>query len=393
MAVGSGGVWKTTNAGTTWTPIFDDQALVLDRRDSRPREPRGGLGRHRRERERPPRRLGRRRLQEPRRRPDLEQHGPSALASTSRRILVDPRDRTSSTWRPRDRSGPRAGSAASSSPPMAARPGRGAPIDENTGVTDLEFDPRTPTCSTPRPTSAGGTSGGSSAAGPAPGIQKTTDGGKTWGELTNGLADGDMGKIGLAVTPVDPDLVYATIEAPAEERGFYRSRDRGESWEKRNDYLSDGTGPHYYQEIDASPHRPIASTRWTSSLQRHRRRRQRLLETRRPDKHSDNHALGFVPANPDYLLVGTDGGLYESFDEGKTWHFSEPAGDPGLQGGAQRRESVLRRDRRDAGPRHPARAVAHAQPWTASATRTGTFRSAPTATPSPSTRTIPTSST
>ena len=63
-----------------------------------------------------------------------------------------------------------------------------------------------------------------------------------------------MGKIGLAVSPADPDVVYATIEASEEERGFYRSRDQGESWQRRNEYVSGGTGPHYYQEIVASPH-------------------------------------------------------------------------------------------------------------------------------------------
>ena len=63
-----------------------------------------------------------------------------------------------------------------------------------------------------------------------------------------------MGKIGLAVSPIDSDVVYATIEADDEERGFYRSLDGGESWEKHNSYISNGTGPHYYQEIEASPH-------------------------------------------------------------------------------------------------------------------------------------------
>src|SRR2546423_219992 len=93
--------------------------------------------------------------------------------------------------------------------------------------------------------SAGGTGATAAAAAAATG--------KTWRRLKTGLPNGDMGKIGLAVTPADPSLVYATIEAGEEERGFYRSRDRGESWEKRNSYISGGTGPHYYQEIVASP--------------------------------------------------------------------------------------------------------------------------------------------
>ena len=59
-----------------------------------------------------------------------------------------------------------------------------------------------------------------------------------------------MGKIGIAVTPSDARLVYATIEANNKEKGFYRSNDKGESWEKLNSYISGGTGPHYYQEIE-----------------------------------------------------------------------------------------------------------------------------------------------
>ena len=91
--------------------------------------------------------------------------------------------------------------------------------------------------------------------GPESGIFKSVDGGNNWRELTNGLPEEDMGKIGLAVSPIDPDVVYATIELGGRKGGFWRSLDGGESWEKRSDYLSGGTGPHYYQEIFASPHK------------------------------------------------------------------------------------------------------------------------------------------
>ena len=92
------------------------------------------------------------------------------------------------------------------------------------------------------------------AGGPNSGIYKSTDGGENWRRITAGLPGGDVGKIGLAVTPANPEAVYATMEANDEERGFYRSLDKGESWERRNSYISGGTGPHYYQEIEASPH-------------------------------------------------------------------------------------------------------------------------------------------
>jgi hypothetical protein len=161
--------------------------------------------------------------------------------------------------------------------------------------------------------------------GPGSGLWKSSDNGKTWRQLKTGLPSGDMGKIGLAVTPADPSLVYATIEAGEEERGFYRSRDRGESWEKRNGYISGGTGPHYYQEIEASP--LDAARVYQMDVFLHVTRdggaTMEILETGH-DKHSDNHALWIDPnsGGGNHLLVGTDTGLYESFDEGRTFrHF------------------------------------------------------------------------
>ena len=198
-------------------------------------------------------------------------------------------------------------------------------IDENTGVTDLEFDPANPdvvyAAAYQRRRHVWGFLGG----GPGSGLWKSADNGKTWRQVKTGLPSGDMGKIGLAVTPADPSLVYATIEAGEEERGFYRSRDRGESWEKRNGYISGGTGPHYYQEIEASP--LDAGRVYQMDVFLHVTRNggatMETLETGH-DKHSDNHALWIDPndGNGNHLLVGTDAGLYESFDEGRTFrHF------------------------------------------------------------------------
>ncbi|MCA9980540.1 MAG: hypothetical protein KDD89_06905, partial [Anaerolineales bacterium] len=145
----------------------------------------------------------------------------------------------------------------------------------------------------------------------------------TWRKITAGLPKGDMGKIGLAVTPADPNLVYATIEAKEKEKGFYRSTDKGESWEKRNDYISGGTGPHYYQRLFASPTNPDLVYQMDVFV--HVTRDGGKTITRLEDghgKHSDNHAFWIDPANGDHLLIGCDAGLYETFDEAKTFrHF------------------------------------------------------------------------
>jgi photosystem II stability/assembly factor-like uncharacterized protein len=196
-------------------------------------------------------------------------------------------------------------------------------IDEHTGVTDLEFDPSNPDVVYAAAYQRRRHVWGFLAGGPSSGIWKSTDNGKTWRKVTDGLPKGDMGKIGLAVTAADPRLVYATLEANAEERGFYRSLDRGENWEKRNSYISGGTGPHYYQEIEASPTNPdlVYQMDVFINVTRDGGKTFGRLETGR-DKHSDNHALWIDPANGRHLIVGTDAGVYESFDEGTRWrHF------------------------------------------------------------------------
>jgi photosystem II stability/assembly factor-like uncharacterized protein len=324
VAAGSGGLWKTTNAGTTWTPIFDDQPsysigdVALD-----PTNPdvvwvgsgENVSGRHV---------AWGSGLYRSRDGGATWENVGLAESEHIGKVLVHPED----------------GSVvlvAAEGPLWSSGGERGVyrttdggvtweavlTVDEDTGVTDLEFDPSNPDVVYAATFQRRRHVWGYMAGGPGSGIWKSTDGGTSWREVTRGLPSGDMGKIGLAVTAADPVRVYATIEANDEERGFYRSMDRGESWERRNSYISGGTGPHYYQEIEASPVDPDLVIQMDVFFQITRDGGATFanLGTGR-EKHSDNHALWIDPTNHRHMLAGTDAGLYETFDQGASWkHF------------------------------------------------------------------------
>ncbi len=194
---------------------------------------------------------------------------------------------------------------------------------EFTGVNEVHLDPRDPDVIFAVKHQRLRTVAALINGGPESGIFKSTDGGASWRELTKGLPDEDMGKIGLAISPLDEDVMYATIELGARSGGFWRSEDGGESWQKRSDYLSGGTGPHYYQEIFADPHRFDRIYQMDASLYVSDDGGDTFEAQPYGAKHGDHHALAFDPDDPDYLLIGTDGGLYESHDLGQTWRFMD----------------------------------------------------------------------
>jgi len=323
-AVGSGGVWKTANAGSTWTPLFDDQpsysigCLTLD-----PKNPEviwvgtgeNVSGRHVAYGDGVFKSLNGGRTWMKMGLPDSEHIG---------RILIDPRDSNVvyvAAEGPLWSSGGERGVFKTTDGGLTWTPSLA--ISKDTGVTSAEFDPSNPdviyaAAYQRRRSVAAFMSGG-----PESGIFKTTDAGKTWRKLTVGLPSGDMGKIGLAVSPQDPRVVYATIEAGPDEKGFYRSSDRGESFEKRSSYTSGGTGPHYYQKIYADPSvfdRIYQMDVWINVSDDGGTTFRPVGER---NKHSDNHSLALVAGDPDFLLAGSDGGVYESRDRGKTWRFFE----------------------------------------------------------------------
>ena len=190
---------------------------------------------------------------------------------------------------------------------------------EWTGATDLLIDPRNPdilyAATWQRHRTVASYLGG----GPKSGIHKSIDGGKTWQKLKTGLPSGSVGKIGLAISPQNPDVLYAAIETQLKKGGFYRSSNRGMSWTKQSDQISAGTGPHYYQEIWASPHQFDRVYFANNYFKVTNDGGKTFQGVGKAYKHVDNHAVAFKANDPDYLMVGTDGGLYESFDLAKTW--------------------------------------------------------------------------
>ena len=154
--------------------------------------------------------------------------------------------------------------------------------------------------------------------GPESAIYKSTDGGATWNKLSNGLPNGDVGRIGLAISPANTDIVYAIIEANENDKGFYRSTDRGASWEKQSSWSTAG---NYYQEIICDPKNADKVYSMDTWAQVTNDGGKNFSGVGERNKHVDNHALYIDPNNTLHLLMGCDGGLYETFDGASTWQF------------------------------------------------------------------------
>lgn len=157
--------------------------------------------------------------------------------------------------------------------------------------------------------------------GPDSTIYKTTDGGNSWKKINRGLPSSDMGKIGMDISPVDPEVVYAIVEAAEGQGGFFRSENRGETWQKMGSYVSGG--PQYYNEIFACPHNVnrIYSMDTTTMVSEDGGRT--FTSLGEEDKHVDNHALVIDPNDENHLIIGCDGGIYETWDRGKTYDYKQ----------------------------------------------------------------------
>jgi photosystem II stability/assembly factor-like uncharacterized protein len=320
VVTASGGVWKTTNSGTTWTPVFDDQGsysigcITMDPNNASvlwvgagennsQRSVSYGDGVYR-----------------------SEDGGKSwqnlGLKASEHigKIVVDPRNSNVVF-------------VAAQGPLWAAGGDRGLYkttdggkswdtvlfVSKYTGVTDVVMDPRDPdvlyAASYQRARRVWTLIDG----GPESAIHKSTDGGKSWKKLSGGLPSGEVGRIGLAMSPADPDYIYAIIELPDRKGGVYRTTNRGAAWEKRGDYVSGS--PQYYNEITADPKDVDRLYSMDVFLRVSDDGGRTFTNLGEKSKHVDNHAIWIDPSNTNYYLVGCDGGVYESFDRGANWAY------------------------------------------------------------------------
>ena len=333
IATGTGGVWKTENHGTSWTPLFDDQPtssigdVTLDQ--SNPNLVWVGTG-------------------EPQNR-QSSGWGNGVYKSTDAgntwrhmglegtkhigRILIHPRNpdvvyaaAVGDLWGPNEERG-------------VFRTKDGGEtwekvlyIDEHTGAIDLAMDPGDPNTIFAGMYQRQRTGWGFNGGGPGSGLYRTFDGGDSWTELTEGLPEGDKGRIGVDVFRQDGNVVYALIEADARtpgrgrggggggggarQSGLYRSLDRGDTWERMS---NTNPRPMYYSQVRIDPSNPDRIYVLGTSLMVSDDGGRTFRSDGARQIHVDHHALWINPDDPDHLILGSDGGVSASWDGTGHW--------------------------------------------------------------------------
>jgi photosystem II stability/assembly factor-like uncharacterized protein len=187
-----------------------------------------------------------------------------------------------------------------------------------TGVTDIVLDPRNPDVIFATTYQRDRRAYSFVAGGPESGIWKSTDGGERWTPLTEGLPTSDMGRVGLAVSLSQPRTLYATVDAEPVVGGIYRSDDEGASWRRVNELQSI---PWFFGQIRIDPQDPerIYHLGVSLSVSDDGGATFRRIAG---NTHADHHAMWIDPADPEHLIIGNDGGLFVSHDRGETWDFA-----------------------------------------------------------------------
>jgi len=319
VGVAAGGVWKTTNAGITFSPVFDKEgsysiaSVVIDPNNTNvvwvgtgeynsQRAIGYGDGVYRSE--------------------DGGKNWKNVGLKNSEhigRIIIDPRNSDVYVAAQGPLWGPGGDRGLYKTTDDGKTWKKLLEISENTGITDIVMDHLNPdilyAASYQRRRRVFTLING----GPEGAIYKSTDAGETWIKLTSGLPKGDMGRIGLTISPADYDVVYAIIEAADDSGGFFCSTNCGVTWKKMSDYVS--RSPQYYNRIFADPEDvdKVYSMDVRSRVTTDGGKTWRTLSNR--GKHVDDHALWIDPDDTEHFIIGCDGGIYETYDEGSSWHF------------------------------------------------------------------------
>jgi photosystem II stability/assembly factor-like uncharacterized protein len=317
-ATASGGVWKSTNGGLSWKPIFDDQPISsigsIAVAPSDPNVVYVGSG-------------------------EANIRGNVAAGNGIYRS-TDAGKTWAHVWKQEGQIGalavhPRAADVAYAAVlghAFGPNPERGVyrtrdggktwqqvlRVNDSTGASDVALDPSNPgivfagfweTRRSPWSLTSGG---------PGSGLWISKDGGDTWKQLTgSGLPGGIWGKVGVAVAPSDGRRVYALIEA--DSGGLFRSDDGGDSWTRISASRTVRQRPWYYSTITVHPTKPDEA--WFPNVP--------MVKTIDGGKtlsfvdgipHGDHHDVWFDPANPKRMIVGNDGGVAVTIDGGETWH-------------------------------------------------------------------------
>jgi photosystem II stability/assembly factor-like uncharacterized protein len=188
-------------------------------------------------------------------------------------------------------------------------------VNEDTGATDIAIDPQSPLTLYAAMYQRRRTPFGFNGGGPSSALYKTIDGGATWRKLTNGLPiESPVGRIGIDIYRANPSIVYAVVENA--KGGTFRSEDRGETWKKMSDT---NHRPMYYSQIRIDPNNDQRIWMCGAPMLISEDGGKTFVQNVVTRIHGDYHALWIDPANSNHMLAGSDGGIHQSYDRGRTW--------------------------------------------------------------------------